>query len=129
MKGNNPPAAATARRALADLALAQGDAAAALAHVEAILPVLDGAPPAGSYEPLRIYWTCYRALRANNDPRAPGILAAAHALLQAQAALIQDAALRQTFMQQVAANREIAAEWMKVADKHTPVGDLIGEPD
>lgn len=111
---NISPSVASARRGLADLALAQGDAAAALAHVEGILPLLEAAPPAGSHEPLRLYWTCYRALRANNDPRACGILAAAHALLQSQAALIQDAALRQTFLQQVAANREIVAEWMKI---------------
>jgi len=115
LNGIDRLAAATVQRALADLALAQGDLAAALTHVEALLPVLGGAPLASSYEPLRIYWTCYRALKATDDPRASGILAAAHGLLQSQAALIQDAALRHTFLQQVAANREIAAEWLRVA--------------
>ena len=113
LKGTNPLAAATARRALADLALAQGDTAAALAQAEGFLPLLGGAPLPSSAEPLRLFWTAYRALRADNDPRAPGILAAGVALLQAQAALIEDAALRQTFLQQVAANREIAAEWKR----------------
>jgi hypothetical protein len=112
-KGGNPLAAAAAQRALADLALARGDTAAALTHVEALLPFLAGAPLPSAYEPLRLYWTSYRALRVNNDPRAPGILAAAYGLLQSQAALIQDAALRHTFLHQVAANREIMAEWMK----------------
>ena len=92
---------------------AQGDTAAALAQAEGFLPLLGGAPLPSSAEPLRLFWTAYRALRADNDPRAPGILAAGVALLQAQAALIEDAALRQTFLQQVAANREIAAEWKR----------------
>ncbi len=112
MKGNNPLMAAMTRRALADLALAQGDAAAALAHVEALLPVLGVAPLPSFYEPLRLYWTSYRALKANSDPRAPAILSAAHALLQSQASLIQDPALCHTFLHQVAANREIVAEYM-----------------
>jgi tetratricopeptide (TPR) repeat protein len=106
-KGGNPLAVATAQRAQADLALAQGDTAAALGHVEGLLPLLAGAPLPSSYEPLRLYWTGYRALQANCDPRAPTILSAAYALLQSQAALIRDAALRHTFLHQVAANREI----------------------
>jgi tetratricopeptide (TPR) repeat protein len=106
-KGQNPMALMTIQRAQAELALAQGDMAAALAHVEALLPLLSGAPLPSSHEPLRLYWTCYRALQANSDPRAPGILSAAHALLQSQAALIQDAALHHTFLYQVAANRKI----------------------
>jgi tetratricopeptide (TPR) repeat protein len=114
LEHRNPLWVATAQRALADLALAQGDPAAALTHVEGIVPLLGVVPLGSSHEPLRLYWTCYRALKASNDPRASGILDAAHTMLQAQAALIEDAALRHTFLHQVAANREIVAERMKV---------------
>ena len=115
-KGNNPLAVTSVRRAQADLALAQGNTAVALTYAEALLPLLAGAPLPAASEPLRLYWTCYRALQANNDPRAAGVLAAAHGLLQSQAALIQDDALRQTFLHQVAANWAIAAEWKRTQD-------------
>lgn len=115
LRGNNPSAAAVVQRAQADLALARGDTAAALGHTEALLSILSGPPLPSSLEPLRLYWACYRALKATGDPRAGEILAAANALLQSQVALIQDSTLRRTFLNQVAANREIAAEWMKQA--------------
>src|SRR5690606_2773704 len=92
------------------MSLAQGDPAAALDHVEGVVPLLGGAPLGSSHEPLRLYWTCYRALKANHDPRASGLLDAAYTILQAQAALIQDAGLRHTFLHNVAANRAIVAE-------------------
>ncbi len=106
-EGRNPPALMTIRRALADLALAQGQAAAALAHVEGLLPFLAGPPLPGSSESLRLYWTCYSALRANDDPRADGILAAACALLQSRAALISDETRRRTFVHGIDVNRKI----------------------
>jgi predicted ATPase len=114
LERKNPLWVATAQRALADLALAQGDPAAAVGHVEGIVPLLGVVPLGSSHEQLRLYWTCYSTLQANNDPRASDILAAAHTLLQTQAALIEDAALRHSFLHQVAANREIGAERMKI---------------
>lgn len=108
-KSRNPLAVMTIQRAQADLALAQGDAAAALSLVEGLLPVLAGAPLPAAVEPLRLYWTCYRALQANGDARAAGVLSAAHVLLHSQAALIRDATRRQTFTQEIAVNRDIAS--------------------
>src|SRR5690606_5458076 len=69
--GHNPLALMTVQRAQIDLALAQSDTAAALRLVEGLLPFLAGAPLPADYEPLRLYWTCYRALQACGDPRAP----------------------------------------------------------
>lgn len=108
-RSGNPLAVAVVRRAQADLALAQGDTAAALGHVEPLLPLLAVSPLPSSAEPLRLFWTCYGVLRANDDGRAPGVLAAAEALLQSQAAAIHDDARRTTFLHAVAANRAIAA--------------------
>ena len=108
-RGQNPLAMMTIRRAQADLALAQGETAAALRLVEGLLPFLAGAPLPPAYEPFRLFWTCFCALEASGAPRAAGILAAAHSLLQSQAALIQDAARRQAFTHQVAVNRDIIA--------------------
>ena len=72
-----------------------------------LLPFLAGPPLPGSSEPLRLYWTCYSALRANDDPRADGILAAACALLQSRAALISDETRRRTFVHGIDVNRKI----------------------
>ena len=54
---------------------------------------------------------CYRVLRANGDPRAAEILALGHRLLQEQAGRIPDEALRRSFLENVAENRELAAEF------------------
>jgi predicted ATPase/class 3 adenylate cyclase len=97
---------------LARVALARGKMVQALAHVEEILSYLEAHPTLdGTEEPLRVYLTCYRVLRANGDPRARSILDAAHSLLQEWVAKIEDQALRRSFLENVAAHREIIAEW------------------
>lgn len=98
---------------LAELALAQGDTTAALRHVEAVLPDLLANKINNQLEPLRAFWSCYRVLAAVADPRACGVLTAAHTHVQTQAALIQDAALRHAFLHHVSANREIVVERRK----------------
>ena len=45
------------------------------------------------------------------DPRAGELLASAHAELQARAATITDAALRESFLSNVPQHREIVAAW------------------
>ena len=65
----------------------------------------------GTWDPFRIYLVCYRVLRANGDPRAAEILALGHRLLQEQAGRIPDEALRRSFLENVAENRELAAEF------------------
>jgi len=61
----------------------------------------------GTDEPLRIYLTCVQVLAANDDPRAPAVLDAAHTLLQTRAARIHDDSLRQTFLHDVLDHREL----------------------
>jgi tetratricopeptide (TPR) repeat protein len=98
---------------LARAALAGQDLPAALGHVEEILAFLGSAQSEGGHalrgneEPLRIYLTCYQVLAADADPRAGEVLAAARRELDAQAGRIPDAATRRSFLENVAAHREI----------------------
>ena len=99
---------------LARVALAQQNRVQALAHVERILDQLQTCPTLdGTDEPLRVYLTCYRALRANRDPRAGEILEAAYRLLQERATCINDERLRRSFLENVAVHREILTAWQE----------------
>jgi hypothetical protein len=99
---------------LAWAALTENDVTQAQAYAAEILAYLEGS---GSLDndsrPFWIYLTCYQVLRAGGDPRAPAILATAHQMLQDQAAGIPDEALRHSFLENVADNREIVAEFMR----------------
>jgi class 3 adenylate cyclase/tetratricopeptide (TPR) repeat protein len=93
---------------LGRLYLSQGNLARAQAQVEEILGYLDqGHTLDGTAEPSRTYLTCYRILRAGDDPRAEALLASAHHQLQEQAATIRDPELRCSFLENVAAHRGI----------------------
>jgi len=94
---------------LAQVALAQGDAAAATGHAEAILAHRTTGNPAGAYEPLRAEFTCYEVLRITGDPRAGAILESAYRQLQERAASIPDEPTRRMFLENVPHNREIIA--------------------
>jgi predicted ATPase/class 3 adenylate cyclase len=94
---------------LAEIALTAGNLAQAQSHVEEILTHLAVAPVDGAEEPLRIYLACYRVLQANSDPRAYGILSAAHDLLAQRAAAISDPALQQSYLEKVPVHRALAA--------------------
>jgi hypothetical protein len=97
---------------LARVALADGDIAQALAHVESILTYLEGGGTLnGTLEPLRIYLTCYQVLRAAGDPRAERVLTTAYALLQERAAKLPNEPTRLMFLQNVPYHREIVAAW------------------
>ncbi len=99
---------------LAWAAQAQGDPAQAQALVGEILAYLEAGRTLVAYaRPVWIYLTCYQVLRANGDPRAPTILANAHRLLQEQAARIPDDALHNSFLENVAENRELVAEFAR----------------
>jgi predicted ATPase/class 3 adenylate cyclase len=101
---------------LAHVALAQGDPAGALAHVKEILDYLEDHPVLeGTWEPLRIYLTCYRVLQDGGDPRAGEILDAAYHLLQERAATIEEEELRRSYLENVAAHREIVAAWKETS--------------
>jgi tetratricopeptide (TPR) repeat protein len=99
---------------LAWAAQAQGDPAQAQALVGEILAYLEAGRTLVAYaRPVWIYLTCYQVLQANGDPRAPTILANAHRLLQEQAARIPNKALRRSFLENVAENRELIAEYAR----------------
>ena len=91
----------------------------ALTQVDEILSYMeDNTPPRGSShpldgaeEPFRILLTCYQVLKANDDPRAEPILIDAYNLLNTRATNIGDEHLRDCFLNNVAVNREIVAEY------------------
>jgi adenylate cyclase len=105
----SPAMVAEALAGLAQVALAQGDAPGALASVEEILAHLESETLDGAEEPMVVYLTCYQALCANADSRAPALLARARAELLARAAQITDPAARQCFLE-VAAHRGLLAD-------------------
>jgi tetratricopeptide (TPR) repeat protein len=97
---------------LAWAALAQGDLAQAQAYAAEILAWLETASDVVLQDmPLHIYLTCYQVLRAGGDPCAHEILATAYRLLQERAARLSDEATRRSFLENVAENRDIVAEW------------------
>jgi len=88
--------------------LKAGDAAAALAGVEAVLAGVAGRGGWHDDETEAALW-CTRVLAALQDPRATATLAAAGRGLTAQAATFADPAEREQFLQSTAARREIQA--------------------
>ena len=101
---------------LARVALAQGDSAAAIQAVDPLL-ALDaetgsvGGALVGCEFPRLIELTCHNVLVRAGDPRAAVWLRRAHEALQASAARITDAGLRQSFLQNIPHLREIVAAW------------------
>jgi tetratricopeptide (TPR) repeat protein len=102
-----PQPVAVALVGIARCQLAQGARADAQAAVDEVLRGPDMLTLGSLWEPLRIAEICYRALRANEDVRADGLLHAAAALLEKQADAITDHARRRMFREQVAAHRAI----------------------
>ena len=100
---------------LARLALAQNQPAAALAHVEPIWQHLQTANLDGAEEPFRIYLTCYQVFAANQDERAAAVLFIAYDLLQQRAARIPDEATRRSFIEGVAAHRQLEEAYRGLA--------------
>jgi len=98
---------------LARVCVAQGNPSRAQEHVEEILSYLETGNLARAREPFRVYLTCYRVLQANGDPRADDVLQRAHALLQERVARISDEGERRSFLENVAANRELVEEWTR----------------
>lgn len=106
--------AAESRAGLARVAMTEGDMIQAHAHVQDIWRYLEERGPDGTYEPLRVYLTCYQVLNACQDPRATEMLTNAYNLLQARAANIGDEQARRSFLENVAAHREIVAAYRKL---------------
>jgi ribosomal protein S20 len=102
---------------LARIFMARSAMQNALIKVEEILIYLEteapkvGHPLDGTKEPFNIYLTCYQVLNAIQDPRAPKILSEAYTLLKTRADKISDEQLRHSFLNNVAANRDIVREY------------------
>ena len=97
---------------LARVALAQRDPAAAVAHLEPVLAALaaDGTA-AGGNDRAMICLTCWQALAAADDPRAPWVLEMAHAEVQSVAVRITDPDLRDSFLTNLPTSRAIVRAW------------------
>jgi hypothetical protein len=97
---------------LARISLIQGDCIDALVYVDEIWRYLADHPASGDLvDPLLAYLTCYRVLRASEDPRTEEMLAIAHRLLQGRADKISDENMRRAYLENVPYHRAIAAEW------------------
>ena len=81
--------------------------------MEEILVEFKDGNVAGADFPLAAYLACFKVLEAVDDPRAQETLNTAHSLLQDQAAKIEDEALRRSFLENVAAHREIVHEFVR----------------
>jgi predicted ATPase len=95
---------------LARVFMAQDRLPEALVIAEEILNYLETGSLDGTEEPFRIYLTCYRVLTANQDPRAEAVLRAACTRLQERVVKINDEKLRRSYLENVAAHRELLGE-------------------
>jgi len=99
---------------LARVCLARGDLSQAKAYVEEILQCPQGAGASSvlpAEDASRVYLTCYRVLEANADARAQDVLEEGYRHLQEHAAKISDEEERRSFLENVAANREIVEKY------------------
>jgi DNA-binding SARP family transcriptional activator/tetratricopeptide (TPR) repeat protein len=110
-KFNNPSDLRASLAGLADVALAQGQVEDAIIYVEEILTLMDVNTLAQETEWANETMICVRVLHASRDPRAMGILSAAHTALQEQAARISDANLRCAFLENRPDHRDLIAAW------------------
>ena len=97
---------------LARLALADGDLAGALRHVQS---ALDRAAANGyahdAEHPHQVNLVCHLVLSSAADPRADAWLQRAHGQLLTVAATISDASLREGFLNNIPEHRAILAAW------------------
>jgi tetratricopeptide (TPR) repeat protein len=64
----------------------------------------------GASDPMTVYLTCYQVLKAAGDGRARELLAEMYRAIQEQASNIEDIDLHHSFLQNIAANKEIQSE-------------------
>lgn len=71
----------------------------------------------GTEAPYLIWLTCYRVLAATDDATAKALLQTAHDKLQAEAAMLDPVALRQSFLNDVFEHRAIVTAWAAAQKK------------
>ena len=100
------------RAVLAVIYLSAGDIPKALSQAEQALSILDECGGEGPEFSLRDYFVCYQVLTASGETeRAQAALRSAYDLVMARAGKITDPALRQSYLERVAINREILAAY------------------
>jgi predicted ATPase/class 3 adenylate cyclase len=108
---------------LARAELARGEAGSAWSHVEEVIAYLDsGGNLRGTWEPIRIYLTCYQVLERVENQRAGAFLEDAFSILQERAERIPDEDERRRYLEVVPWHRELVAEWeaRRTSDNLTP---------
>ena len=96
----------------AEIELSRGNTDKAVAIVEEILIEGTDLPhEVDNKDRLEILLSCYKVLIAKGDERAETVLDSAHKLLLSQAENINDLSIRQAFLNNVPANREILAAY------------------
>lgn len=99
-----------ARAGLARVCLTQDNVLGAYDHIKVILDYLYVHPWLyGTDEPFRVYLTCAQVLQASGDDRAVEILQTGTHLLHERATQIEDDHLRCSYLNSVAAHRELLA--------------------
>ena len=94
--------------------LEKNDRTSALVEAERILShITNGGTLEGTEEPLRIYFTCYSALRQNLDPRADDLLNQAYSQLVEQISRISDHEARRMYVENVPWRRAIQQSWQQ----------------
>jgi class 3 adenylate cyclase/tetratricopeptide (TPR) repeat protein len=112
-----PALAMGVRAGLARAAAALGNQDQAQAYAVEIAEYIDdGATFDGTWEPLRIYLTCYDLLESAADPRAMQILTKANEFLEDRAKRIQDDQARRSYLENVPWNRVIRELWRESQD-------------
>jgi hypothetical protein len=96
--------------------------------MEEILAHLQSGTLEGADEPALVYRSCYRVLEAVEDPRAVGVLEEGYQLLQEIAAKFTDEDLRRSFLENVAAHREIVAEYARLDQSRTCGSPRLVQP-
>jgi len=98
---------------LAAVALVEGNLHQAQGYTAKLLNDLEKDPWPIVFLGFRPHLVCYRVLRASEDPRADEVLEQAYGMLQERAAQIEDEELRRSYLEDVAVNREIMAEYAR----------------
>ncbi|UCH27350.1 MAG: tetratricopeptide repeat protein [Trueperaceae bacterium] len=97
---------------LARVAATKGDLTLARKHIDEIVSYLaKGGTLNGTWEPLRIYLTCFDVLEQVDDPRADQILEEAFGFLQQRADQIPNEADRRRYLEDIPWHRDIVAAW------------------
>ena len=94
---------------LAHISLAREDLYLAQSQTVEVLSLLEHGALDHARDPCRIFWICYRVLRASQDPRAQKILTTAYNLLQERATRIEDEELRHSYLENVACHQTITS--------------------